>query len=473
MYGAIREAIAMRKPKRKKTPPEVETRVLTRSSRRCALCFQLDGDRQEKEGQIAHLDKQRTNNVEDNLVWLCLRHHSRYDSKTSQHKNYTIHEVKEARKALYDWVKRRLPPKQAHSKAFDGKVITAWRAMATQRLVRIESYSELLGTIELELPNVNHTPHSDFTSVDITVSLDTTVSNRLNLDGSLQATLSNGLDTVHRGKLISAEVISFEDIQVSSAAKLIIDGIRGDATLHRVRGGMSALVEVIAANSKVPPIGLLRESVTIGSVRRAFVFSAEAVGSPASVKEGIRGSNICAHSFLVHFESQFRGAFKTREQEGGDGVSPADHGTVLVATLKNVPKGYSVFTTAHELKKSFDQALTVAVSTDFKGLRTKSDPIPAHLKWGETPMVEITETGLGTWEVTNSAIVTVNPKLTFGISLIGPPLEAPFSIQVGGALGPWYAPSSQRPGVRTATTTFPLPRFNNLEFPIEVKFGSP
>ena len=35
---------------------------------------------------------------------MCLEHHSLYDSKTKQHKNYTMHEVKSARTKLYDLV---------------------------------------------------------------------------------------------------------------------------------------------------------------------------------------------------------------------------------------------------------------------------------------------------------------------------------------------------------------------------------
>jgi hypothetical protein len=65
------------------------------------LCFQISGDLSEKLGQIAHLDGDRTNAAEDNLAWLCLDHHSVYDSTTSQHKNYTIAEVKAARERLY------------------------------------------------------------------------------------------------------------------------------------------------------------------------------------------------------------------------------------------------------------------------------------------------------------------------------------------------------------------------------------
>jgi hypothetical protein len=92
------------KPVRKPTPPEIETAVLANSARRCSLCFHLNGDLTEKLGQIAHLDDDRSNAVEDNLAWMCLAHHSLFDSRTSQHKNYTIPEVKAARTRLYGLV---------------------------------------------------------------------------------------------------------------------------------------------------------------------------------------------------------------------------------------------------------------------------------------------------------------------------------------------------------------------------------
>ena len=75
--------------------------VLDRSRRRCTLCFHLDGDIREKHGQIAHLDQEPSNFAEDNLAFICLAHHSLYDSRTSQHKNYTVSEVKAARERLY------------------------------------------------------------------------------------------------------------------------------------------------------------------------------------------------------------------------------------------------------------------------------------------------------------------------------------------------------------------------------------
>ena len=61
-------------------------------------------DRAEKLGQIAHLDGNRANGSEDDLVYLCLSHHSQYDSRTSQRKNYTLAEVKEYRDRIYEAV---------------------------------------------------------------------------------------------------------------------------------------------------------------------------------------------------------------------------------------------------------------------------------------------------------------------------------------------------------------------------------
>jgi hypothetical protein len=86
---------------RKPVPRATELSILDKSRRRCALCFQLVGDLSEKHGQIAHLDHNPANFAEDNLAWLCLEHHSVYDSRTSQHKNYTVAEVKAARARLY------------------------------------------------------------------------------------------------------------------------------------------------------------------------------------------------------------------------------------------------------------------------------------------------------------------------------------------------------------------------------------
>lgn len=90
---------------RKRVSTIVEERVLSQSARRCCLCFRLDNDLTEKHGQIAHLDHDPKNGSEDNLAFLCLKHHTLYDSQASQHKNYTTREVKVSRNRLCDAIR--------------------------------------------------------------------------------------------------------------------------------------------------------------------------------------------------------------------------------------------------------------------------------------------------------------------------------------------------------------------------------
>ncbi len=87
--------------RRKKLSPDAENYVLTNSKRRCVLCYGLNGDLEEKRGQIAHLDKNCLNDAEENLAYLCFHHHDAYDSSTSQSKNYTKNEIKYYRNELY------------------------------------------------------------------------------------------------------------------------------------------------------------------------------------------------------------------------------------------------------------------------------------------------------------------------------------------------------------------------------------
>jgi hypothetical protein len=81
-------------PARKKTPPSTELDVLTRTARRCALCFGLEGDLSRKKGQIAHIDHDPSNTDPGNLVFLCLDHHDEYDSTTRFAKGVTELELK-------------------------------------------------------------------------------------------------------------------------------------------------------------------------------------------------------------------------------------------------------------------------------------------------------------------------------------------------------------------------------------------
>ena len=93
--------VPRRTRKRKKPTKDVEAEVLTKSRRRCCICFALHDNMAVTEGQIAHLDHDRFNSTPDNLVWLCLRHHDQFDSKTSQSKNLTVEEVRHYRDLLY------------------------------------------------------------------------------------------------------------------------------------------------------------------------------------------------------------------------------------------------------------------------------------------------------------------------------------------------------------------------------------
>jgi hypothetical protein len=87
--------------RRKRISGKVESAVLTKSRRRCCLCFGLHQDAAEKKGQIAHLDEDSSNAAFDNLAWLCLDHHNAYDSKAHQAKGYTISEVRRYRNKMY------------------------------------------------------------------------------------------------------------------------------------------------------------------------------------------------------------------------------------------------------------------------------------------------------------------------------------------------------------------------------------
>ena len=85
---------------RKRVSDSVQASVLKRSRRRCCICFGLNCDTSIKQGQIAHLDRNAENDDEDNLAFLCLACHDRYDSTSSQSKNFTVAEVKAFRSEL-------------------------------------------------------------------------------------------------------------------------------------------------------------------------------------------------------------------------------------------------------------------------------------------------------------------------------------------------------------------------------------
>ena len=105
---------------RKNPTDDVQAFVLVTSRRRCALCFGLRGDMQEKRnGQLAHVDRDATNSSTDNLVFLCLEHHDEYDTRHSQSKGFTPKELLHYRTVLYkyleDWCSTALSSKPVRS----------------------------------------------------------------------------------------------------------------------------------------------------------------------------------------------------------------------------------------------------------------------------------------------------------------------------------------------------------------------
>lgn len=92
---------------RRPIPQEILTTILVSSARRCCLCFGLNGDFEQKQGQIAHVDHVSANPSFDNLAFLCLNHHDQYDGQTRQSKGFTIEELKAYRDLLYREVERR------------------------------------------------------------------------------------------------------------------------------------------------------------------------------------------------------------------------------------------------------------------------------------------------------------------------------------------------------------------------------
>lgn len=87
---------------RKKIPQSTQTEVFVQSRRRCCVCFGLNRDANPKKGQIAHLDKNPSNNSLSNLAYLCFDHHDELDTITSQSKGLTPDEVRRYQKELFN-----------------------------------------------------------------------------------------------------------------------------------------------------------------------------------------------------------------------------------------------------------------------------------------------------------------------------------------------------------------------------------
>jgi len=74
----------MASPARKSIPRTTQIAVMIQSRDRCALCCHWHGDLSNKSGQLAHIDRDRTNCAEANIAFLCQPHHDQYDTMPSQ-----------------------------------------------------------------------------------------------------------------------------------------------------------------------------------------------------------------------------------------------------------------------------------------------------------------------------------------------------------------------------------------------------
>ncbi|WP_437576861.1 HNH endonuclease signature motif containing protein [Sorangium sp. So ce887] len=85
---------------RKALSESVVADLMVKTRRRCCLCVYLEGNGSRKRLQLAHIDRNSSNDAVDNLVPLCLEHHDEYDSTTRQSKNINPQEVRAYRDRL-------------------------------------------------------------------------------------------------------------------------------------------------------------------------------------------------------------------------------------------------------------------------------------------------------------------------------------------------------------------------------------
>lgn len=107
---------------RKRTTTKIETKILRECRRRCCLCVALESNLSERDGQIAHIDRDNKNNKEENLAFLCLRHHDKYDTRRSQSKGFTQGELKSYKQDLLDLISENDLPKTETNNSIDSRV---------------------------------------------------------------------------------------------------------------------------------------------------------------------------------------------------------------------------------------------------------------------------------------------------------------------------------------------------------------
>jgi hypothetical protein len=74
-----------------------------------------------KDGQLAHIDRNNSNNAESNAAWLCFKHHNDYDGQPSQGKRLTKGELLRYRRTLFNHLKKEQPWTDTHLRPIDRK----------------------------------------------------------------------------------------------------------------------------------------------------------------------------------------------------------------------------------------------------------------------------------------------------------------------------------------------------------------
>src|SRR4051794_12570970 len=82
------------KQPRAKIPEDVRNEVVLRCKRHCCMCYGLYGKREVIEGQLAHLGRDPSTFSVEDLAYLCLECHKKYDTKNNRTVSYTADEVR-------------------------------------------------------------------------------------------------------------------------------------------------------------------------------------------------------------------------------------------------------------------------------------------------------------------------------------------------------------------------------------------
>jgi hypothetical protein len=87
--------------KRAHIPADVEVEVLQRCKRHCCMCYGLNGTLKVVDGQIAHLGRDPSSIAIEDLAYLCLECHKKYDTINNRVLSFRAKEILFYRASLY------------------------------------------------------------------------------------------------------------------------------------------------------------------------------------------------------------------------------------------------------------------------------------------------------------------------------------------------------------------------------------